>query len=99
MFEINGVIWSVVIVSPNHPALTTPKGKQAIGCCNPSNRTIYLSEDAVNSPQLRELLIHEVAHAAVASYGYQLPQNCEEFLAIFIHSHIDEIMAIVDTLI
>ena len=99
MFEINGVIWQVAIVSPNHPALKMPGGKWAIGCCNPDTQTIYLSEEAAFSPQLRELLIHEVAHAAIASYGYQLPHNCEEFLAIFIHSHIDEIMAIVDTLI
>ena len=99
MFEINGVIWQVVVVSPNHPMLKMPNGTWAIGCCNPNTQTIYLSEEVASSQLLRELLIHEVAHAAIASYGYKLPHNCEEFLAIFIHTHIDEILAIVDTLI
>ena len=99
MFEINGIIWQVAIVSPNHPALKMPNGNYAIGCCNTDNKTIYLSEEVWSNALQRELLIHEVAHAAIASYGYDLSHKEEEFVATFIHSHIDEILAIVNSLL
>lgn len=99
MFEINGLIWRVCIVSPNHPELRQPNGRQAIGCCNPSNQTIYISETVAYSPLYRQVLYHEVAHAAVNSYGIDLPVDEEEFLASFISVYGDEILAVVNSLI
>ena len=68
MFKINGVIWQIVIVSPNHPALIQPDGKKAIGCCDRETDTIYISAAIAYSPLYRQVLYHEVVHAAVASY-------------------------------
>ncbi len=96
IFSINGLIWEIVLVSPNHPALTQPNGEQAIGCCNRAEQTIYISAAVARSPLYREVLYHEIAHAAISSYGYLLPVREEEFLAEFISSHGDEILAIVD---
>ena len=73
MFEINGIVWGIVIVSPNHPQLTQPNGNQALGCCNSDTKMIYISAAVAYSPLLREVLAHEVAHAAIFSYGIDLP--------------------------
>ena len=98
MFTINGVLWRVIIVSPNHPELRQPNGKYAVGCCNTTNHTIYI---ASNLPveQYREVLYHEVAHAAINSYNILLPLDEEERMVSFISTHGDEIVVIVDQFI
>ena len=99
MFEINGVIWRVVVVPPNHPELKQPNGHWAIGCCNKTIKVIYISADVAYQPLFTQLLCHEVTHAAVESYGISLPNDEEEFLASFVSVYGDDIWRIVDNFI
>lgn len=96
MFEINGMVWQIVIVSSNHPTLIQPNGRQAIGCCDRVEQKIYIAAALVYSPLFRQVLYHEIAHAAVASYYIDMPTEEEEFLASFISVYGDEILAIVN---
>lgn len=96
MFEINGVVWQIVLVSPNHPALTQPNGRQAIGACVPEEQRIYISAATAYTSLYTQVLCHEIAHAAVFSYGIDLPLDEEEFLASFISLYGQEILDIVN---
>lgn len=48
---------------------------------------------------LRKVLIHELSHAFVFSYGYSLTLEEEEFLCSFIDSYADDIITEADSLI
>jgi hypothetical protein len=43
MIFINGEGWRIKIVSPSHPALLTPEGTIALGCCDDNVKTIFIN--------------------------------------------------------
>jgi len=99
MFKINGVIWHIFIVPPDHPELIKPNGRKAIGCCNSINHTIYISSTVNTNTLFVQVICHEVTHAVIASYGIALPEEEEEFLASFVTVFGPEIFKVVNQLI
>lgn len=84
MFEINGVIWRIFIVPSNHPELKQPNGEFALGCCNNTTHSIYISAAIEQSPLYNEVLYHEITHAVIESYNITFSYSEEELLASFI---------------
>ena len=93
MFRINGILWTIKFCSPNHPKLQRLDGSFALGCCDNSTKTIYIS-DAVPIRKLKKVLCHEVTHAAMFSYGVIIDLNQEEVIADLIATYGSEIIAV-----
>jgi hypothetical protein len=41
--NINGEIWKILLVSPNHPCLQRSDGSFTIGACDDITKTIYIA--------------------------------------------------------
>ena len=93
MFDINGELWYVMLVEPNHPMLYRPDGSLTIGACDDSNKVIYVNK-MLNEYMLRKVLCHEITHAAMFSYNILLTIDQEELLADLLATYGDEIILI-----
>ena len=80
MITINGEEWRVLLVSPSHPSLLRSDNIATLGCCDDSEKTIYIDE-TVNDFYLKKVLCHELTHAAMFSYNIYLDIEQEEMLA------------------
>lgn len=67
-FTMNGRLWRVVRTDPMNPELIDRTGTQRVATTNPVNGMIFLSR-ALQGEFLRTVLIHELGHAAMISYG------------------------------
>lgn len=86
MIIINGQLWRVCIVSPQHPALITPAGRSAIGCCDSAQRTIFISK-RLSLKSIKKVLMHEITHAIIYSYNISMNENTEEIVADLMATH------------
>ena len=93
MFVINGEIWYVFYVQPNHPALYRPDGSLTIGACDDSTKIIYVN-NMLDEYMTRRVLCHEITHAAMFSYNILLTIDQEELIADLIATYGDEIINI-----
>lgn len=91
MFTINGERWYIVLVEPYDIALMMPDGSQAIGACNDSTKTIYISR-AMRGAMLEKVLCHELVHAAMFAYDVLLEHDEEELIAEIIATFGEEII-------
>jgi Zn-dependent peptidase ImmA (M78 family) len=96
MIVINGERWRVRIVSPSHPILVYKTGNLALGCCDDITKTIYLSQ-SLSKHKMRQVLCHELVHAAMYSYNVDLEDNIEEIVANIIAEYGDEIIRLTNT--
>lgn len=67
-FEMNGRGWRVVRVAPDDAALIDRTGTMTVATADPETGVIRLSS-ALAGDDLARVLVHEVAHAAMVSYG------------------------------
>lgn len=93
MFNINGIDWQIKEVSANHPKLQRQNGSMALGSCDNTTKTIYISE-AVPEYKLKKVLCHEITHAAMFSYKVEMTTAQEEILADLIATYGAEIIEI-----
>ena len=93
MFTINGEYWKIHLVSPNHPALYRLDGSLTIGACDDDTKTIYVN-DMLNHTLTRQVICHEITHAATLSYNVKLTLDQEALLADLIATYGDEIISI-----
>lgn len=93
MFEINHINWNIKLVSFNHPKVRRSDGSFALGACDDTTKTIYISED-VPSYKIKKVLCHEITHAAMFSYNVNLNIDQEELIADLIATYGEEIIAI-----
>lgn len=91
MFTINGERWWVVLVEPDDPALFMPSGEWAIGACNDSTKTIYISR-LLHGDFFEKVLCHELVHAAMFAYDVILDHDEEELIAEIIATFGEEII-------
>lgn len=97
MFTINGERWWVVLVEPNDIALLMPEGDFAIGACNDSTKTIYISR-LLHGAKFEKVLCHELVHAAMFAYDVILGLEEEELIAEIIATFGEEIIDMTDIL-
>ena len=92
MIKINGKLWRVRLVPPQHPVLYR-NGNPAVGCCDDTTKTIYIS-NAVSQEFMRKILCHEMVHAAMYSYDVLMSDAVEEIVADMIATYGNEIMTL-----
>lgn len=97
MFSINGEMWRVQLVRPDHPALYMTDGYYALGACYDENKTIYINRYLSDS-MFEKVLCHELVHAAMFSYNVELILEEEELIAEIIATFGEEIIDITDIL-
>lgn len=97
MFTINGERWGVVLVTPYDIALSMPDGRQALGACHDSTKTIYINRELMGE-EFEQVLCHELVHAAMFAYDVILGYEEEELIAEIIATFGEEIIDLTDAL-
>ena len=92
MIKINGELWRVRIVPPQHPALYR-NGNPALGCCDDIVKTIFIS-NILTQREMKKVLCHEMVHAARYSYDVPITDYVEEIVADLIATYGNEIMSL-----
>ena len=92
MIKINGELWRVRIVPPQHPALYR-NGNPALGCCDDVVKTIFIS-NILTQREMKKVLCHEMVHAAMYSYDVPITDYVEEIVADLIATYGIEIMSL-----
>ena len=95
MFTINGESWCVVLVAPADVALLMPNGQFALGACNDSTKSIYISNE-LHGEAFEQVLCHELVHASMFAYDVMLEHDEEELIAEIIATFGEEIIDITD---
>ena len=90
MIRINGELWRVRLVSPQHPILYR-NGNPALGCCDDITKTIYIS-NIMSQSQIIKILCNEIVHDAMYSYDVNIPDDIEEIVADLFATYGNEIM-------
>lgn len=72
-------------------------GEFTIGVCDDNTKTIYLSS-LLKGEKLKQVLCHEIVHAAMFSYNVELDYEQEELLANLIAIYGKEIIQITDNI-
>lgn len=67
-FFLNGYLWRIVYSFPDDYNLVDRTGKKRPATTDPKTRTIYLSLE-LHGDLLNRVLIHELGHAVMFSYG------------------------------
>ena len=96
MYKINGITWYMIRVRSDSPMLMRSDGSITVGMCNRETQTIYIS-DALNGRFLRKVLLHEICHSAMFSYGIDMSVDQEELFCDLLSTYGDEIIAITDS--
>lgn len=96
MYKINGITWYMIRVRSGSPMLMRSDGSITVGMCDRETQTIYIS-DALNGRFLRKVLLHEICHSAMFSYGIDMSVDQEELFCDLLSTYGDEIIAITDS--
>lgn len=97
MFVINGESWKVKLVASGHPKLRHRNGTAAIGVCDDYDKVIYIDKN-IKGSLFKEVLCHEITHAAMFSYNVDLTYEQEELIANIIAKYGREITSITDNI-
>ena len=97
MYQINGKTWYIRLVQSDSPMLMRSDGSYTVGMCDRTTQTIYIS-DLLQGKFLRKVLIHEVCHSAMFSYGIDMSVEQEELFCDLVATYGDEIIGIVDSM-
>lgn len=95
MFVINGEVWRIKMVPSGHRMLRRPDGVMTIGACDDYSKTIYIDKN-LRGRRFKEVLCHEITHAAMFSYNVDLAYEQEELIANIIAKYGHEIINVTD---
>lgn len=65
---MNGYSWRALFVRPDDPMLVDRTGTLTVATTDPDTRMVYIS-NAIHGKLLEKVLIHELGHCAILSYG------------------------------
>ena len=97
MYQINGKTWYIRLTQSDSPMLMRSDLSYTVGMCDRTTQTIYISE-LLQGKFLRKVLIHEVCHSAMFSYGIDMSVEQEELFCDLVATYGDEIIGIVDNI-
>ena len=86
---------NIRLVRSDSPMLMRSDGSYTVGMCDRTTQTIYIS-DLLQGKFLRKVLIHEITHSAMFSYGIDMSVEQEEMFCDLLATYGDEIIGIVD---
>lgn len=95
MIRINGCNWRVAFVPGNSRKLIRQDGSRTIGMCDCNDMAIYLF-DGLHGALLKKVMLHEVTHAAIFSYGVYMDLEQEELFCDLLSTYGEEIIDVVD---
>lgn len=95
-FMMNGIEWNVYKVPAYSDMLRRSDNSYTVGMCDNSAQTIYIADNLQGKFQ-RKVLLHEVAHSAMFSYGIEMSVEQEEMFCDLMATYGDEIIGIVDS--
>ena len=96
MYKISGIAWYMSGVRSDSPMRMRSDGSITVGMCDREAQTIYIS-DALHGRFLRRVLLHEICHSAMFSYGIDMSVDQEELFCDLLSTYGDEIIAITDS--
>lgn len=67
-FIMNGYFWRVQTVPPDSPMLVDRTGTVTVATTDPDTQCVYLS-DRLEGSFLKRVLLHELGHVVMLSYG------------------------------
>lgn len=97
MVNINGEIWRVLLVPPDHHELQKIDGGYSLGVCDDAVKIIYINS-LLDDFMFKKVLCHELTHAAMFSYNVELSIDQEEILAELVATYGQEIIDITNLL-
>lgn len=97
MYQINNKTWNIRLVQSDSPMLMRSNGSFTVGMCDRTTQTIYIS-DLLQGKFLRKVLLHEITHSAMCSYGIDMSVEQEEMFCDLLATYGDEIIGIVDSM-
>lgn len=97
MFVLNGIVWGIRIVPPDYPLLRMPDGRYAVGVCDNNYRLICVSNQ-LRGAYFKEVLCHEIVHAAMFSYNIHISHDLEEFIANFVSKYGQQIIQVTNVM-
>ena len=97
MIKINGETWQVLLVSPDYPMLLRSVGTYALGVCDDDLKTIYINNE-LSEHKMKNVLCHELTHAAMFRYNIELSIEQEEILADLLATYGQEIIDMTNTI-
>lgn len=97
-FEINGINWTVVYVDARNRLLTRSDGSRSVAVTDANTKCVYVS-NLLYGAFLRKVLLHEVCHATMFSYGIHIPIEQEEFICDFVATYGDGVFDVVDNIL
>lgn len=97
MYRINNKTWNIRFVQSDSPMLMRSDGSYTVGMCDRTTQTIYISE-LLHGKFLRKVLLHEITHSAMCSYGIDMSVEQEELFCDLVATYGDEIIGIVDSM-
>lgn len=87
---VNGIEWELIFTS-DLSKLERDDGSVTLGVTDTNSYIVYIW-NRLNSKMTRKVLLHELCHVFIHSYGYVLDIEQEEFLCSFLDTHSDEII-------
>lgn len=95
MYRINNKTWNIRLTRSDSPMLMRSDESYTVGMCDRTTQTIYIS-NLLQGKFLRKVLIHEICHSAMFSYGIEMSVEQEELFCDLVATYGDEIIGIVD---
>lgn len=97
MYRMNGKTWLVALVNPSDSVLTRSDGSRTVGMCDRDSQTVYIANN-LHGGFLRKVLLHEVTHSAIFSYGIDMSVEQEELFCDLLATYGDDIFTVVDNI-
>ena len=95
--EINNIEWDIIFTN-NTDDLKRSDGSVTFGVTDVNVLGIFIWS-SLRGRMLRKVMIHELSHAFIFSYGYFLTLEEEEFLCSFIDTYAEDIISYTDSIL
>lgn len=95
--RINDIEWNIVFTN-NTEELQRSDGSVTFGVTDVNLLEIFIWS-SLRGRMLRKVMIHELSHAFIFSYGYFLTLEEEEFLCSFIDTYAEDIISYTDSIL
>lgn len=95
---INGIVWRIEYVNPNHSALFRSDGSQTVGMTDWNTRTIYIA-DNLRGAFLERVLCHELCHCFCFSHDIRMDITQEEYLSNWVSLYGRQVIEILDDIL
>lgn len=94
---VNGYLWDLILTN-NWNDLVMEDGQATLGVTDKEKMCVFLYY-GLRGALLRKVLMHEIGHVYMFSYGYYIPPEQEEFVCRFIDRYADLIVSDTDYVI